>query len=190
MADSFSVDFHKLFWQPISCAVFLLKDARQFRFLEMHTDYLNPESHERQGVPDLVSRSLATTRRFDALKLWISLQTLGREKLGAMIDRTFELAQHAARRIREARCLGLVHEPQLGCVVFRYLPEKREVDADRVNPEIRRRLLQEGSAVIGHTRVHGHACLKLTILNPCVTEAQITALLEDVQNAGRQIELE
>jgi L-2,4-diaminobutyrate decarboxylase len=92
--------------------------------------------------------------------------------------------------IREARCLGLVHEPQLGCVVFRYLPEKREVDADRVNPEIRRRLLQEGGAVIGHTRVHGHACLKLTILNPCVTEAQITALLEDVQDAGRQVELE
>ena len=94
-----TVDFHKLFWQPISCAAFLLKDARQFRFLEMHSDYLNPESHERQGVPDLVSHSLATTRRFDALKLWISLQTLGREKLGAVIDRTLELAQYAAQMI-------------------------------------------------------------------------------------------
>lgn len=89
-----------------------------------------------------------------------------------------------------ARCLGLVHEPQLGCVVFRYLPERKEVDADRVNPEIRRRLFEDGRAVIGHTGVQGHACLKLTILNPCLTEEQITACLEDVQHTGRQIESE
>src|SRR5579864_5068710 len=26
-ADSFSIDFHKLFWQPIPCAAFLLRDV-------------------------------------------------------------------------------------------------------------------------------------------------------------------
>src|SRR5262249_21861684 len=79
-ADSVSMDFHKLFWQPISCAAFLVHDARQFRHMKLHADYLNPEAHEKLGIPDLVTRSVATTRRFDALKLWLSFQALGRKK--------------------------------------------------------------------------------------------------------------
>ena len=63
----------------------------------MHADYLNPEAHEAAGIPDLVTKSVLTSRRFDALKLWISFQALGREKLAQMIDRTISLANHAAR---------------------------------------------------------------------------------------------
>jgi len=98
-ADSLGIDFHKLFWQPIPCSAFLLRDARHFESIKLYADYLNPELHEDKGIPNLVTTSLLTTRRFDALKLWISFQTLGRAKLAAMIDRTAELAQHAARVI-------------------------------------------------------------------------------------------
>ena len=96
-ADSLGIDFHKLFWQPIPCSAFLLRDARHFESIKLYADYLNPELHEDEGIPNLVTTSLLTTRRFDALKLWISFQTLGRAKLAAMIDRTVELAQHAAK---------------------------------------------------------------------------------------------
>ena len=91
-ADSLAIDFHKLFWQPIPCSVFLVRDKRHFDSIALHADYLNPESHEDQGIPNLVATSLLTSRRFDALKLWISFQTLGRTKLAAMIDRTVALA--------------------------------------------------------------------------------------------------
>ena len=91
-----SIDFHKLFWQPIPCSAFLLRDARYFDSIKLHADYLNPELHEDDGIPNLVTTSLLTTRRFDALKLWISFQSLGRAKLAAMIDRTIELANHTA----------------------------------------------------------------------------------------------
>jgi L-2,4-diaminobutyrate decarboxylase len=184
-ADSFSVDFHKLFWQPISCAAFALRDAGNFRYMEMHSDYLNPESHEERGIPDLVTRSLLTTRRFDALKIWVSLQTLGREKLAAMIDRTVELAQHAAQAIRESVDLELLHEPQFGCVVFRYRPADPSDDADALNAEIRQILFENGWAVIGHTRVHGRQCLKFTILNPSLSERDVDAVLADVRGAGK-----
>src|SRR5439155_27367891 len=74
-ADSVSIDFHKLFWQPIPCSVFLLANAQPFELIKMHADYLNPEAHESAGIPDLVTKSVLTSRRFDALKLWISFQT-------------------------------------------------------------------------------------------------------------------
>ena len=63
-----------------------------------------------------MTTSLLTSRRFDALKLWISFQSLGREKLGKMIDRTIALAAHAAQLIRNTPRLELMAEPQLGTV--------------------------------------------------------------------------
>src|SRR5439155_26978845 len=71
-ADSIAVDFHKAFFQPISCAAFLLADARRFDLIRVNADYLNSEEREADGIPDLVTQSLLTTRRFDALKLWVS----------------------------------------------------------------------------------------------------------------------
>ena len=188
MADSIAMDFHKLFWQPISCAAFLLRDARHFRHMKMNADYLNPELHEELGIPNLVTRSLATTRRFDALKLWISLQALGRKKLGEMIDATLALASHAVDFIRHSPCLELIHEPMLSCVVFRYRPANPAIEPNSFNAALRQRLFERGIAVIGHTVVRGRQCLKLTCMNPSVFPEQIGELLGSVIAHGQALE--
>jgi L-2,4-diaminobutyrate decarboxylase len=185
-ADSITVDFHKLLWQPISCGAFLLRDAAHFAHLQQHADYLNPESHEDEGIPDLVTRSVATTRRFDALKLWVSLQTLGRRQLGAMIERTLALARIAYEQVRGSDDLEALHEPTLGCLLFRY--RSWDADADALNVALRQRLFSTGTAVIGQTRVAGKTWLKLTCLNPCTTDRDISDLLARVQEVGRSLE--
>ena len=179
-ADSVSIDFHKLFWQPIPCSVFLLANAQHFELIKMHADYLNPEAHEQAGIPDLVTKSVLTSRRFDALKLWISFQTLGREKLAQMIDRTISLANHAAEIIRGNPRLELMCEPQLSTVVFRLLPATAGIDSDELSARIRQQLFHTGRAVIGHTRVRNHPCLKFTCMNPAAREADIKALIEEI----------
>jgi L-2,4-diaminobutyrate decarboxylase len=187
-ADSIGMDFHKLFWQPISCAAFLLRDSNQFARIKINADYLNPEVHERLGIPNLVARSVATTRRFDALKLWLSLQALGRKKLGQMIDATINLASHAAGFIRTQAELELIHEPVLGCVVFRYCPADPAIDSNSLNSTLRQRLFEKGLAVIGHTIVRGRQCLKLTCMNPTVSKEQIEDLLRLIVKEGKQME--
>jgi L-2,4-diaminobutyrate decarboxylase len=188
-ADSISLDFHKLFWQPISCGAFLLRDVGHFEHIRLHADYLNPEDHEESGIPDLVTRSVLTSRRFDALKVWLSFRVLGRRKLGTLIDRTLDLAAEAAAAIRENPRLELLHEPALGCVLFRYRPQDDRVDSNAVNDALRRRLFDTGRLVLGHTRVAGRRCLKLTLLNPCVEANQIRDLLALVAKEGQSLEL-
>jgi L-2,4-diaminobutyrate decarboxylase len=188
LADSVSMDFHKLFWQPISCAAILLRDAKNFRHIEQHADYLNPELHEELGIPNLVTRSLATTRRFDALKLWVSLQSLGRSRLGELIDATIELAAYAARIIRQNERFELIHRPTMGCVVFRYRPANAEIDANRLNARLRQRLFEQGVAVIGHTIVRGRQCLKFTFMNPTVTREQVERLVRLIAEEGERME--
>ncbi len=187
-ADSLSIDFHKLLWQPIPCSAFLLRDARNFDFIKTHADYLNPELHENEGIPNLVTTSLLTSRRFDALKLWISLQALGRNELAAMIDRTVALAGHAGAVVRGTSQLELVCDPQLSTVVFRYLPTR--ADSDETNSAIRQRLFDRGQAVVGHTRVGGRQCLKFTCMNPSVSEVQLEDLIGLVVEQGKEFEQE
>ncbi|MDD2608528.1 MAG: aspartate aminotransferase family protein [Giesbergeria sp.] len=187
-ADSVSIDFHKLLWQPIACGAFLLKNAAHFDLMKMHVDYLNPQEHEQAGVPDLVTRSLLTTRRFDALKLWLSLQLLGRVRLGSMIDATLALAQAAAAWIKQQPQLALLHQPMLGCVVFRYVPRSSSADADSLNANIRQLFFDQGRAVLGQTRVHGQTCLKITCMNPDTTTAQLLQLLQAVVEQGLALE--
>jgi L-2,4-diaminobutyrate decarboxylase len=186
-ADSLGIDFHKLFWQPIPCSAFLLRDARHFESIKLYADYLNPELHEDEGIPNLVTTSLLTTRRFDALKLWISFQTLGRAELAAMIDRTAELAQHAAKVIIATRRLELLCEPQLSTVVFRYVPSQPALDADRLNASLRQNLFNRGVAVLGHTRIRNRQALKLTCMNPTVTEKQMDELIGVIVDEGAAI---
>jgi L-2,4-diaminobutyrate decarboxylase len=187
-ADSISMDFHKNFWQAISCGAFLLRDAAQFRHLEVHADYLNPEAHNEFGIPNLVNKSLATTRRFDALKLWLSFQLLGREKFGQMVDRTIDLAIHAAQTIRANPSLELLHDPQYGCVVFRYRPSRPGADSDQLNASLRQNLFERGVAVIGHTRVRGRQCLKFTCMNPTTSEGDLDTLIHTIVEQGRALE--
>ncbi len=189
-ADSLSIDFHKLLWQPIPCSAFLLRDRRHFESMELRADYLNPEAHEDQGIPDLVTNSLLTSRRFDALKLWISFQSLGREKLAAMIERTMHLANHAADIVRATPKLELLHSPGLSTIVFRYVPSRAEVDADELNSQLRQHLFDRGIAVIGQTRVRGRQCLKFTCMNPAVSEDQMKALVSIISDHGERLERE
>lgn len=181
-ADSITVDFHKGFYQSISCGAFLLKDKSRFQTIRLNADYLNPQDDEEDGVPNLVVKSIATTRRFDALKLYLSLQHYGRQSFGEMVDHTMETALATARLIREEPQLELIAEPALSTVVFRYAPawcpEGTELGewSDELNNAIRSRLLREGWAVLARTMVNERRCLKLTLLNPR-TEVKHTAII-------------
>jgi L-2,4-diaminobutyrate decarboxylase len=106
-----------------------------------------------------------------------------------MVDRTVELAGTAAAAVEERPELALAARPTLGSVVFRYLPSPDTPDrSDRVNEAIRLQLLAGGRAVIGRTEVGGRVHLKLTLLNPTTTDADVAALLALVATAGAGID--
>jgi L-2,4-diaminobutyrate decarboxylase len=192
-ADSVAVDFHKLLWQPAGCGAFLVRDRALLAPLEVTVPYLNPDpvggAPDGWDLPHLVGRSLATTRRFAALTPLLSFQAVGRRAIGAMVDRTVELAVTAAAAVEERPELELAARPVLGSVVFRYRPSPDTPDhSDQVNEAIRLHLLATGQAVVGRTALGGRVHLKLTLLNPTTTDADVAALVALVAEAGAAID--
>ncbi|RCX04298.1 MULTISPECIES: aspartate aminotransferase family protein [Kosakonia] len=189
LADSVTLDFHKQFFQTISCGAFLLKDARHYQLMRYQAAYLNSDFDEEQGVPNLVSKSLQTTRRFDALKLWMGLEALGKKQYAEIIDNGVTLAQQVAQFVAEQPQLELVMQPQLASVLFRFRPENGDTaSVALLNQRIGDALLASGSANVGVTEADGVTCLKLTLLNPTVCLEDVKVLLASVVACGQQLQ--
>jgi len=122
--------------------------------------------------------------------LWMSLRAIGRREFGAMVDRTLELAQWAYAAVARQPRLEPIHEPALGCLVFRYRPRDPLGDADALTTALRRRLFDTGRAVIGYTRVGGRSCLKFTFLNPCTSRTEVEGLVNLVAAQAADLEAE
>ena len=176
-ADSIALDLHKFGWQPIAAGLFACRDAEDLRVMNTSADYLNADDDTEAGLPDLLGRSLRTSRRPDAVKIATTLRALGRRGLAELVDACRTTAQGVADAIDANPDLDLWARPTLSTVVFR---PKSECDV----PALRRRLLDEGRAVLGRAHLDG-LWLKLTLLHPHATPADYQPLLDLVVKAAR-----
>ena len=188
LTDSITLDFHKHFFQTISCGAFLLKDPANYRFIDYKADYLNSEYDEEHGVPNLVAKSLQTTRRFDALKLWFTVEALGEELYASMIDYGVKLTKDVEQYINDTAGLEMLVPSQFASVLFRVVPEGYPAEfVDALNQNVADELFARGEANIGVTKVGDKQSLKMTTLSPIATLENVKALLAQVLAEANRI---
>ncbi|WP_311419084.1 L-2,4-diaminobutyrate decarboxylase [Haemophilus parahaemolyticus] len=188
LTDSITLDFHKHFFQTISCGAFLLKDPANYRFIDYKADYLNSEYDEEHGVPNLVAKSLQTTRRFDALKLWFTVEALGEELYASMIDHGVKLTKDVEQYINDTAGLEMLVPSQFASVLFRVVPEGYPAEfVDALNQNVADELFARGEANIGVTKVGDKQSLKMTTLSPIATLENVKALLAQVLAEANRI---
>ncbi len=173
-ADSVTIDFHKLWWQPFNASALVVSSEDVFDLLRVRSAYLD-RGDELEGMVNLVGRSLDTSRRFDAAKVMTSLRTVGKSNLAAMVERCVALASYAGECIERTNGLELVATPTSVMCVFD-APGHSADDLRRVQQH----LLASGEMVLGRTEIHGRAALKFTFMNPSTSEAQIDGLVEKI----------
>ena len=187
-ADSVTVDFHKTFFLPVAASALLLRDGAGFRHSTVSADYLNPAD----GRDHAVDKSLQTTRRFDALKLWMTLRVVGADGIGRLLDSAIDAAERIATVVESDPELELVRRPDLSTVLFRPRPQRpcpaadvlSDFTADSLVHPVRDALFAEGHSLVAATMVDGRPCLKLTVLDPNLTDADVSAVLADVRAAA------
>ncbi|WP_225096343.1 lysine decarboxylase DesA [Streptomyces sp. CoH27] len=187
-ADSVTVDYHKSFFQPVSSSALLVRDAATLRHATYHAEYLNPRRMVRERIPNQVDKSLQTTRRFDALKLWLTLRVMGADGIGQLFDEVCDLAQEGFRLLAADPRYDVVVEPSLSTLVFRYIPAAvtDPAEIDRANLYARKALFASGDAVVAGTKADGRHYLKFTLLNPETTAADIAAVLDLIAGHAEQ----
>ena len=184
LCDSITVDFHKMFLQPISCSCVLVRDARDFDCLSFHSDYLNREEDELDGYGNLVGKSLLTTRRADCLKVLIMLMTRGEDGLDRMVTDMMDNALRFFALLNAQDRIETLNEPELTSVVFRVLPMGGSADVNVFNKRLRRWLMHEKKIIIGQTCAGGDTYLKFMLLNPDLGEGDFIKMRDLLLSFG------
>ncbi|WP_432151394.1 pyridoxal phosphate-dependent decarboxylase family protein [Streptomyces sp. bgisy029] len=193
-AVSVTFDLHKLGWQPVAAGVLAVADTALLAPLSLRTDYLNADDDTEAGLPDLLGRSIRTTRRPDALKIAVTFRALGRRGLSELVEHCVTTAEEFGRAV-DARP-ALRRRPGaigISTVLFRpVVADELEAEAgDAVVAEVRRTLLMDGRAVLGRAVAEDsdgrrRLWLKATLLHPAAATADLLPLLDLVEVAARR----
>jgi len=202
-ADSVTVDPHKWFFQAYDIGGLLVRDGRHLeqafggRRPEYYRGGEDPATgdghHEDEtGKLNFWKLGFEGTRRWRALKLWLSWKHLGTAGLARLVEANVELAAHLARRCAEAGDFEALPEaPALSVVCFRHLPGGR--DAARALPphgldahqdRLQARLEASGDGWLTTTRLRGATWLRAGIVNYLATEADVDRLLDTLRRLG------
>ena len=181
-ADSVTIDFHKLWWQPFNASALVVRDEGRFDLLRVKSNYLD-RGDELEGMINLVGRSLDTSRRFDAAKVFASLRAIGRRELARMLEHLLALAQYAGERLAAHHRFDLVTSPTSVMCVFT-APGFGSDDLRAVQQN----LLARGDMVLGRTEIKGRAALKFTFMNPLTTTSDVDDLITLVEREFAAIE--
>ncbi|MBB1256639.1 pyridoxal phosphate-dependent decarboxylase family protein [Streptomyces alkaliterrae] len=198
-AVSVTYDLHKLGWQPVAAGVLAVRDRTSLGALSLRADYLNADDDTEAGLPDLLGRSIRTSRRPDVLKIATTLRALGREGVGGLVEHCVDTARRFAESVdRHPALRRRDGDAGISTVLFRPLAADALVDeagdeaGDALVAAIRRELLAEGRAVLGRAVAEDHdgvrrLWLKATLLHPRATADDLRPLLELVAERARSL---
>ena len=197
-ADSVTVDPHKWFFQAYDIGGLLVRDGSHLgaTFGGRSPEYYrggesapvlddHDEHDEHGGQLNYYKLGFEGTRRWRALKLWMSWLHVGSAGFGRLVDANIELAAYLADR-----CAGsddfeaMPADPPLSVVCFRHLPGGRAAAAalpadalDAHQDRLQRELEISGDGWLTTTRLRGSTWLRAGIVNYLSTEDDIDRLL-------------
>ena len=188
-ADSIAVDPHKWLYAPLEAGCVLVRDISKLRDAFA---YHPPYYHFGVEAINYFDLGPQNSRGFRALKVWLSLQQVGRDGYAQMIADDIRLSRAMYDRIAQYPELEALTQG-LSITTFRYVPP----DLDRtdskaaeylndLNREVLTRLQQGGEAYLSNAIVDGKYALRACIVNFRTTLADIKALLPLVIRLGKE----
>jgi aromatic-L-amino-acid/L-tryptophan decarboxylase len=191
-ADSVALDPHKWLSVPVECGAVLIRDGRLLReAFSLVPDYLRTEADRGfGGLPWYSEYGIQQTRGFRALKLWMTLQHLGRDGVCELVARHLALAQHLAGLIDAAPDLERLGYVELSIVCFRYVPPSlkgNDLALDALNKRVMEAVQASGAAFLTQTTLRDRFALRACVLHYATTEADLTALIDIVRKTGARL---
>jgi glutamate/tyrosine decarboxylase-like PLP-dependent enzyme len=196
-ADTVTVDPHKWFFQAYDIGALVIREGRLLaETFDYSPEYYRGDGRAAEGDDhdahagqlNFYKLGFEGTRRWRALKLWLSWRHLGTDGFGRLIELTNDLAAHLARRVAESDDFeALPPEPDLSVVCFRHRPSGAAdgLDLDAHQDRLQAALEASGDGWLSTTRLRGATWLRAGIVNYLATEADVDRVLERLREFAR-----
>ncbi len=190
-ADSISLDPHKWLYQPIDCSCVLYRDSAQARKTFSHSgDYT--KSYFDDPIENFMffDETVELSRRFRALKLWLSLRYHGLTNFREAIRNDLELAAYFASRVDAEPELQRLAPVPLSAVCFRYVPATKALSDDEIddlNRQILPKVVRRGRVYLSNATINGRFALRICLVNHRSKRADLDEVVNEVMAVGREL---
>ena len=188
LADSFTLDFHKMLGTALMCNV-LLFNNRPSVLKEVCSagdeSYIFREGDD-GDVRDLGTLSLQCGRRVDSLKWFLDWKFYGQHGLARRIENYLDLCRYAAEQVQLCGELAMVVPRESFNICFRF-QTPGGIPIEPFNRDLRDRMHRQGARLVGTGYVNGQLTLRLLITNVNVGKPEIDSFLQTVIETGQHL---
>ena len=193
-ADSITLDPHKGLAQTYDAGCVLVRDGRFLRqAFTLRPEYLQDVEPADDEV-NFADYGPALTRRFRALKIWLSIKVLGVGWYRTLAKHCRRLAGYAQALLEQKGCFEVLSPRQLSIVCFRYVPaslhEMRQVDEpalDNLNLALIDAVRATGRAFLSSTRLRGRTAIRFCFVNWRTTAADVEEVVDLLSRLGTEL---
>jgi glutamate/tyrosine decarboxylase-like PLP-dependent enzyme len=205
-ADSVSLDPHKWLYVPLDAGCLLFRDEAQARaaFSFEGADYIKVHEQNADEAFAFWNYGPELSRRFRALKIWLTLRYYGTKRIAAAISEDNALAAYLGQCVEQAEDFEMLAPVSLSICCFRYVPPalqlkfqstpghpghsgsdfEREAALDQLNTRIMNAVQRGGRAYLSSATLRGRFALRACVTNFRTTRADIDETLEIIREAA------
>ena len=118
MADSVSIDAHKLLYCPMTMGMILFRSERDLNHLRQTSNYVI-----RRNSVDAGRFTIEGSRPFSALKPWASLKIFGRDGYGLLFKSAKENTDTLKKILDKCGNFETLNKPELFILIYRFIPQ-------------------------------------------------------------------
>jgi aromatic-L-amino-acid decarboxylase len=192
-ADSVTVDPHKWMFVPFAAGATLVRDGGKVLrdSFDITPEYLS-EQRGGEDVPfDCFRYGQLGTKRFNSLKVWMAVKSLGTRGYAEIVDRQIELTEYLAARLRETEEFETVGEVETAVCCFRFVPEwinsASDEERDALQQALQQRVERSGEAWISTTILKGRRALRANVNSFLTERRHIDDLVELLKREGLEL---
>jgi aromatic-L-amino-acid/L-tryptophan decarboxylase len=178
LADSVTIDPHKWFFAPLDVGAVLVRDERRLTAsFGLQPAYLTDELDAAGERYNYYVHSFEQSRRFRALKVWMSLKRYGSRQIGAWVDANVDQARRLHALASSHPDFTTAMDPPMSAVCVRYLG--RGADEQTLRPlhaRVARRVEQSGRFWISTTVLKGLTYFRINPVNIRTRDEHIDGL--------------
>ncbi len=171
-ADSLTIDPHKWLFQPYEMGCLLVRNHKNLS----HTFTEKPEYlRDIEGNTSEINfydLGIQLTRRFRALKFYMSIKTFGLTAFRDAVAYNIDIAEKIEELLRGSRKWQVVHPATLAIINFRFNPIHSDYDElmlDTINQYISEKMMRSRKALLVTTILNKQVVLRMCLINPRTT---------------------
>lgn len=189
-ADSLTIDPHKWLFQPYEMGCLLVRNHKWLsEAFSEKPEYLRDIEGNTSEI-NFYDHGIQLTRRFRALKFYMSLKTFGLKAFKKAVSYSIDLTEEVEELLRKSVHWEVISPATLAVINFRYNPIHRsfsEKELDILNQKISKQVVASREALLVTTVLQDQIVLRMCLINPRTTINDVKETLSLCESIAKDL---